>query len=149
MKKLNELLNKSQSVALNTKSEDGHPFSSYASFYYDGELIYVSIPSIALHIQNIEYSPKALVLFVEDAVSSKSVLERHKTTLECNAKSIDKNDVRFKEIMPKFENGALGILIGMQELTLYVLTPTSGEVTFGFGETYSVGGEKMNEIEGW
>ncbi|CAA6807164.1 MAG: Unknown protein, partial [uncultured Sulfurovum sp.] len=34
MENLSRFLRKSQSVAINTKGEDGHPFSSYASFYY-------------------------------------------------------------------------------------------------------------------
>lgn len=145
MTKLGELLEKSQNVALNTTSEEGHPFSSYASFYYDGELIYVSIPSIALHSENIKHKPKVLALFVEEA-SDKRVLERYKITLECDASQIDKEDGQFNEIMSKFESGALGILIGTQELNLYVLTPISGEITFGFGERYEIGGAKMNEL---
>ncbi len=147
MMKLSELLSTVQNVALNSQSEEGHPFSSYASFYYDGELVYVSIPAIALHVKNFETKPKVLALFVEDASSNKRVHERSKITLECDVKQINSDDDRFNEIMPKFETGALGILIGTQELRLYALTPTSGEVTFGLGETYVIAGEKINIIE--
>ncbi|CAA6812161.1 MAG: Unknown protein [uncultured Sulfurovum sp.] len=146
MQKLSELLSNSQSVALNTKDENGHPFSSYTSFYYDGEIIYVSLPSIVTHVGNLEYNPQALALFVEDASSNKRVLERCKTTLECEVRRIFSEDSKFNEIMPKFEEGAFGILLGTQELILYALTPSAGEVTFGLGDTYEVGGDKMNEL---
>lgn len=146
MTKLSELLDNCQNVALNTQDEQAHPFSSYASFYYDGEVIYVSIPSIALHVGNIESKARALALFVEASGVNKRMQERYKVTLECDVRYIGEEDERFKEIMPKFEKGALGILIGTEELRLYALTPTSGDVTFGVGETYAMGGEKMNEV---
>ena len=88
-----------------------------------------------------------MALFVEEGRSHKSILQRHKTTLECDVAMISKEDKKFKEIMPKFEGGTLDILIGIDGFNLYALTPTLGEVTFGLGETYSVGGEQMNEIE--
>jgi len=147
MQKLSDLLSKTQSVALNTQSEEGQAFSSYASFYYDGVLLYVSLPKVSNHVENIKNNPKILALFVEDTGASKSVLQRHKTTLECDVVLIAKEDEKFDEIMPKFEGGTLDILIGIDGFNLYALTPTAGEVTFGLGTTYSVGGEKMNEIE--
>jgi putative heme iron utilization protein len=143
MIKLSELLSTVQNVALNSQSEEGHPFSSYASFYYDGEVVYVFIPAIALHVENFATKPKVLVFFVEDASSNKRVHERSKVTLECDVSEINSDDIRFNEIMPKFETGALGILIGTQELRLYALTPTSGEVIFGLGETYSIDTKQM------
>ncbi|CAA6802011.1 MAG: Heme iron utilization protein [uncultured Sulfurovum sp.] len=148
MKKLSELLSQCQSVGLNTEDENNQSFSSYASFYYDGEVVYVSIPSISIHVTNIEEKPKMLALFIEAATPKKSALERFKATLECDVSKVSEEDSIFKEIMPRFEDGALGILIGTQELALYKLTPTSGEVTYGLGETYAVGGEKMNEVNG-
>lgn len=149
MGNLSSFLSKSQSVAINTKGEDGHPFSSYASFYYDGEVVYISVPSIVTHIENLKVNPKATLLFVEEKRSNKAMHECHKTTLECNVSRVDSESLKYKEVMPHFEDGALGILMGTSELVLYALTPTSGEITFGFDECYAIGGEKMNEVNLW
>jgi len=40
----------------------------------------------------------------------------------------------------------LTMLMGMNDFNLYALTPLYGEATFGFGEAYNIGGEKMNEL---
>lgn len=150
MENLSRFLRKSQSVAINTKGEDGHPFSSYASFYYDGEVVYISVPSIVTHVENLQANPKASLLFVEDKSSNRSTHERHRTTLECSVSRVENESSKYKEIMPNFEDGAFGILMGTSELVLYALTPTLGEITFGFGdETYALSGEKMNEVNLW
>lgn len=149
MENLNRFLRKSQSVAVNTKDEEGHPFSSYASFYYDGEVVYISVPSIVTHVKNLEVNPKASLLFVEEKASDRTAQERHRTTLECDVSRVDSESLQYKEIMSNFEEGAFGILMGTSTLILYALTPTSGEITFGFDDTYVVTGEKMNEVNLW
>lgn len=149
MGNLGSFLIKSQSVAINTKDEDGYPFSSYASFYYDGEVVYISLPSIVTHVGNLKVNPKASLLFVEDRTSNRGTKERHRTTLECDVVQVENESSRYKAIMALFGNGAFGILMGDSELLLYALTPTSGEVVFGFDETYALSGEKMNEVNLW
>ena len=38
------------------------------------------------------------------------------------------------------------MLMGMKDFNLYALKPMYGEATFGFGEAYNIGGEKMNQL---
>lgn len=149
MGNLSSFLSKSESVALNTKGEEGHPFSSYASFYYDGEVVYISMPTIVTHVENLEVNPKASLLFLEERSTARGSQERHRITLECTVSRVERERVKYKEVMAHFEDGALGILMGTSELVLYALTPTSGEITFGFNESYVLGGAKMNEVELW
>ena len=150
MKKLNELLEVFQSTVLGTQSDNGYPFSSYAPFYYDGEVVYVFLSNIATHAQNMQERPKASAFFVEDEVKSDNLFARRRISLQCDVEIISRDDARYEEVMPKFqarfEGDTLGVLMGMLDFNLYALTPIYGEATFGFGEAYNIGGEKMNEL---
>jgi putative heme iron utilization protein len=150
MKKLNELLEAFQSAVLGTQSENAYPFSSYAPFYYDGEVVYVFLSNIATHAQNMQERPKASAFFVDDEVKSENIFARRRISLQCDVQMINREDRVFDEIMKnfqaKFEGGTLAMLMGMQDFNLYALTPIYGEATFGFGEAYNIGGEKMNEL---
>jgi len=150
VKKLNELLTEFQSTVLGTQSENGYPFSSYAPFYYDGEVVYVFVSNIATHAQNMQEQPKASAFFVEDELKSENIFARRRISLQCDVEMISRENKRYEEVLPKFqarfEDGTLGMLMGMTDFNLYALTPIYGEATFGFGEAYNIGGEKMNEL---
>ena len=46
----------------------------------------------------------------------------------------------------RFGSEMIGMLRQMADFNLYALMPYSGEATFGFGEAYTIGGEKMDEL---
>lgn len=150
MKPLIDLLENYQSVILGSLSENGYPFSSYAPCYYDGEKIYIFISDIATHSKNIQNTGKASALFIEDEKQSNNIFARKRITLQCDVNIIQRDDTSFIPIMDafqsKYENNTLGMLMGMSDFNLYALTPIYGEATFGFGEAYNIGGEKMNTL---
>jgi len=150
MKTLTELLAGYQSVVLGTQSSNGYPFSSYAPFYYDGEHIYIFISNIATHAKNIQTTPRASALFIEDESKSENIFARKRISLQCDVTSLSRDDERFNMVMENFKDkfGApmIIMLMGMKDFNLYALRPIYGEATFGFGEAYQIGGEKMNEL---
>lgn len=150
MKLLIDLLENYQSVVLGSIAENGYPFSSYAPCYYDGENIYIFISDIATHSKNIKSTSKASAFFIEDETQSENIFARKRISLQCDVKMIAREDSSFTPIMDAFqakhEGGTLGMLMGMSDFNLYALTPIYGEATFGFGEAYNIGGEKMNQL---
>ncbi len=46
----------------------------------------------------------------------------------------------------KFDTALISMLMEMKDFNLYALKPVYGEATFGFGEAYHIGGEKMNML---
>ncbi len=150
MQKLNELLSDYQSVVLGTQGGNGYPFSSYAPFYYDGEEVYIFISDIATHAKNIQATQRASTLFIEDEGKSKNIFARKRISLQCDVTPIARDEERFKIVMEdfqeKFDSEMLTMLMGMKDFNLYALKPIYGEATFGFGEAYNIGGEKMNEL---
>jgi len=149
MKYLNELLEPFQTMILGTLAENGYPFSSYAPFYYDGEIIYVYLSNVATHTKNIQSSPKASSFFIEDESITKNMFKRKRISLQCDVTIIDREDDSYAHIMEAFvakQGSTLGIFMRMTDFNLYALKPIYGEATFDFGETYNIGGEKMNEL---
>ena len=150
MKLLIDLLENYQSVVLGSIGENGYPFSSYAPCYYDGEKIYIFISNIATHSKNLQNTGKASALFIEDEMKSDNIFARKRISLQCDVIMIPRDDSSFTSVMDsfqaKYEGGTLGMLMGMSDFNLYTLTPIYGEATFGFGEAYNVGGEKMNKL---
>ena len=150
MKELCELLSGYQSVVLGTQSDNGYPFSSYAPFYYDGEVVYIFISDIATHAKNIQTTLRASALFIEDESKSTNLFARKRISLQCDVTPISRDKERFKGVMEhfkdKFDTSLVTMLMGMKDFNLYALTPIYGEATFGFGEAYNIGGEKMNML---
>jgi len=138
-----------KSAVLGTLSENGYPFSSYAPFYYDGISLYIFISDIATHAKNMQQSAKASAFFIEDESKTQQIFARKRISLQCDVKSISKEDASFEPIMEAFvskQGETLTMLMGMKDFNLYKLTPIYGEATFGFGEAYNIGGEQMNEL---
>ena len=149
MKYLNELLEPFQTTVLGTIGNNSYPFSSYAPYYYDGEVVYVFISNIATHAQNIQAIPKASAFFIEDESITDNMFKRKRISLQCDVEKIAREEVRFETIMASFvekQGDTLTMLMGMKDFNLYALTPIYGEATFGFGEAYNIGGEKMNQL---
>jgi len=150
MKTLTELLAGYQSVVLGTQGSNGYPFSSYAPFYYDGEHIYIFISNIATHAKNIQTTPRASALFIEDESKNENIFARKRISLQCDVTYLSREDERFNTVMEhfkdKFDTSMVTMLMGMKDFNLYALRPIYGEATFGFGEAYQIGGEKMNEL---
>jgi len=149
MKYLTELLTPFQSTVLGTLGANGYPFSSYAPFYYDGEVVYVFLSDIATHAQNMQSIPKASAFFIEDESKTDNIFRRKRISLQCDVKIIAKNDDSYATIMETFvtkQGSTLNMLMGMADFNLYALRPIYGEATFGFGEAYNIGGEKMNQL---
>jgi len=146
MKELTELLLDFQSVILGTQGSNGYPFSSYAPFFYDGEIIYIFISDIATHSKNIHATPKASAIFIEDENKSANIFARKRISLQCDVTQISRKEERFNSVMKhfqdKFDASLVGMLMGMKDFNLYALKPIYGEATFGFGEAYNIGGEK-------
>ncbi len=150
MPTLTELLAEYQSVVLGTQGSNGYPFSSYTPFYYDGEQVYIFISDMATHAQNIQTSPRASALFIEDESRSENIFARKRISLQCDVTSVSREDERFDTVMKhfqhKFNAAMVTMLMGMKDFNLYALKPIYGEATFGFGKAYHIGGEKMNTL---
>ena len=139
-----------QSLSLGTLDEKDLPFSSYAPYVHVNHKFYIFISDVAKHAQNLQRTPKASLLFIEDESKTEQIFARKRISLQCSSIMISKEDESFNEAMnvfkEKFSEDMVSMLMGMQDFNLYELSTDYGEATFGFGEAYNIGGEYMEEF---
>ncbi len=139
-----------QSLSLGTLDEKGLPFSSYAPFVHVNHKFYIFISNVAKHAQNLQRTPKASLLFIEDESKTQQIFARRRISLQVTSTMISREDKIFDEVMDvfkaKFSTEMVSMLMGMQDFNLYELSTDYGEATFGFGEAYNIGGEYMEEL---
>lgn len=126
------------------------PFSSYAPFIYENNRFYIYISDIATHAKNIQLNPHAALFFIEDESQSENLFARKRISLQCDSVKITRNSEKFEKTLAlfgkKFDTSIVEMLKKMTDFNLYELKVTSGEATFGFGEAYLIGGDKMDEL---
>lgn len=139
-----------KSVVIATLREEGHPFSSYAPFVRYNDRFYVFISDIATHAQNLRRDGRAALFFIEDESQSANVFARKRISLQCDAELIPRDAPLFAPVMAaftqKFGDATVSMLLKMADFNLFGFSTRSGEATFGFGEAYRVGGEKMEQL---
>ena len=139
-----------KSAVIGTLDAQSRPFSSYAPFVYDGHTFYIYISDIATHAKNLQANPNASLFFIEDESKTENIFARKRISLQCSVQKIARDAERFEGVLAlfeqKFDAGTVGMLRQMADFNLYELEVTGGEATFGFGEAYTVGGEKMDTL---
>lgn len=139
-----------RSVVIGSIDEQGSAFSSYAPFVLYEETYYLFLSDIARHAANLRRTGNASLLFIEDESTCSNIFARKRIVLQCEVTLIPREEKAFPEAMrmfeQKFDASMMAMLLGMQDFNLYALRPLSGEATFGFGEAYKVGGEKMQSL---
>ncbi|HIC43358.1 MAG TPA: heme iron utilization protein [Sulfurimonas sp.] len=139
-----------QSVVIGTLDEKALPFSSYAPFVYMNQRSYIFISNVAKHAVNLQRTPKASLLFIEDESKSEQIFARKRISLQCSSTLIPKDVEKFETVMNsfkiKFSEDMVSMLMGMQDFNLYELKTDYGEATYGFGEAYNIGGEFMEDL---
>jgi len=139
-----------QSTVIGTLDEEGLPFGSYAPFVHTNHKFYIFISNVAKHAVNLQRTPKASLVFIEDEAKAEQIFARKRVSLQCSSKMIRREDEQFSEVMnvfkTKFSQEMVEMLMGMNDFNLYELTTEYGEATFGFGEAYNIGGEFMEEF---
>jgi len=145
---LTELINQHKSVNIGSISTNGYPFGSYAPFVYIEHKIYIFIASIATHTKNLTSNPKSSLLFIEDEESCNNVFARKRVTMQCDCIKYlsQKSEQIMKAFREKFDENIINMLDGTHDFSLFEFTPIYGEVTLGFGKSYLIGGENMNEL---
>jgi putative heme iron utilization protein len=137
-----------QSVTIGSLSKNGYPFSSYAPFVYIDDKVYIFIASIATHSKNLTSNPKSSLFFIEDEGKCDNIFARKRVTLQCDCSKYSGNNS--EKIMnlfrDKFDKSMINMLDDTHDFALFEFAPIYGEVTLGFGKSYLVSGDSMNEL---
>ncbi len=147
--KIEELLEKSQSLILGTIDENGNPLASYAPFVCVDGSFQILVSFMAKHTKNLRDRKKASVMFIEDESATKQVYARDRLTLDCEAEQIEQGTEswnRSVEVLKERHGKIVDMLSELNDFILVDLKPVKGSYVNGFGSAYSVNADlSINE----
>ena len=87
---------------------------------------------------------------IEDESTTSNIFARKRISLQCHVKKLDCSNALSQEIInkfnEKFDPTMVTMLLQLPDFHFYALTPVKGEAVFGFGKSYILGGEKLDEL---
>ncbi|MGJ5672535.1 MAG: HugZ family protein [Nostochopsis sp.] len=146
------LIQKPQSVIIATANGQGIPNASYTPFVIDEfKNIYIYISGLSTHTQNLVVNPHASVMLIEDEDKTEQIFARRRLTFECIATLIERDSDTWHEIMNNFHDRfgeIMEVLSSLQDFRMFKLTPKEGRFVIGFGATYFINGDDLNQLKG-
>jgi len=144
-----------QSVLLSTQGENGDPHGGYAPFVFDDAeetehhlIIFVS--QLALHTRDLLSQPSASAMLIADESASDQIFARTRVSYQCVAEVIQKDAVRYDpllDLMQSRHGKMMGLLRTLPDFVLFRLKPLRGQFVMGFGQAFSLTGEKLNQFD--
>lgn len=131
-----------RTVILATVSPAGEPEASVAgaALAADGSfLIFVS--GLAAHTRHLLATGRASVLLAEDEAATAQPLARRRLSFPCAAVAIPRSDPAYtpgQQLLRERLGPAFDLVSGLGDFELIRLTPRTGRLVAGFGETYEV-----------
>lgn len=152
---LSSLKKNMQSVLLSTLGEEGDPHSGYTPFIFDNTeatdhhlIIFVS--QLALHTRDLLATKKVSAMLIADESASDQIFARTRVSYQCEAEVIEKQSDRHKELLDAMQlthGKMIGLLRTLPDFVLFRLKPLRGQFVMGFGQAFSLSGEKLNQFE--
>ena len=140
-----------KSVILSSVNKDGSPHASYAPFVRDFEgRFYIFVSDLAKHTQNILTNNRVSILFIQNEEETAQPFARQRLTFDCVTELIERDEVIWKNTMSIFVQKFgkfMETLMSLADFALIKIKPSSGIYVKGFGDTYSIKGDNLDQIE--
>lgn len=145
-----EFIHSRKSLMLSTVKEDGSPYASYAPFAIGDECFYVLLSEIAIHATNLQHTPLASVLIIQDEDAADELFARIRVNYAVSAEHIEFESELWDHgigVLAERHGKRINDLSQLADFKLFKLKPTGGRFVKGFGRAYSLeGGTLSSEI---
>ena len=142
-----DFLNGFDSLCMSTVDKEGWPLISYAPFVVDdNRSFYVFLSDLAKHTSYLRESGKASVMYIEDENATAQIFARTSVTFQCDVIEMTRSSKSAEGMLSEMEDRFGELLITLRSLSdfhLFHLSPNNGTFVMGFGQAYSISGEKM------
>ncbi|MDB9525497.1 pyridoxamine 5'-phosphate oxidase family protein [Oscillatoria sp. CS-180] len=142
--------NRVQSLMLSTISSEGQPQASYTPFVMERDrTVFIFVSGLSSHTQNLQTTPKAGILFIEDESQAKQVFARQRLMYDCSAELIERHDPQWTTWADKFKlrfGNLIDMLRQLPDFQIFKLTPQAGRFVVGFGAAYEVDPTNLDRL---
>lgn len=135
-----------KSLQLATMNEDKTPYASYAPFALGDECLYVLLSEIAVHAKNLQHSPNASVLIIQDEDNSDELFARLRVHYSVQAEQLELNSedgIVGINMLAARHGERINVLSELSDFKLFKLTPESGLFIKGFGRAFQINGHSL------
>jgi putative heme iron utilization protein len=149
-KSIGKLIDSLKSVQLATINKQAEAEISYTPFVLHDSHYYIFISELATHTENIMLNQKLSILFIEDERSSQNIFKRKRMSLKCTSKEISRDSDRWHQTMQAFQTrqgNTVKLLQTLPDFHLFELSPSQGTFIQGFGQAFSLSGERLQTIK--
>lgn len=147
VREIMEFVGGRESLHISSLQPDGVPYASYAPFALGDECFYVLLSEIALHAVNLQHSPIASVLLIEDEASAKELFARVRLSYRVEARMVARESsewTRGIDILTKRLGRRPSSLSELEDFKLFRLEPRGGRYVKNFGRAYSIVGNTLS-----
>lgn len=135
-----------QTLQLATVDAAGKPNVSYAPFAMLDDGYYVLISQIAKHARNLLENPQVSLMMIEDESLSKTLYARKRLTFEADVTVVERTTDKWQDAIAALKarfGDIVDGLSGLEDFTLFRLSPTQGLFVKGFGQAFQVSGDDL------
>jgi hypothetical protein len=131
-----------QSLMLSTVNAAGQPQASYAPFVVGSDrAFYIFVSGLSSHTQNLQATPQAGILLIEDEAQANQMFARQRLMYECSVNLVERQNPEWTVWADRFK-ARFGALVDMlrqlPDFQIFRLCPQSGRFVLGFGAAYEV-----------
>ena len=150
-KRYEEFIKDFRSLCFSSVDSRGLPQIGYAPFAEDEQRqFFVYLSDLASHTSALRESQKASVLLIEDEAHAREVFARKRIIFQCTANQVPRGSdlwLSHLENLKERFGDLVSTLQTFSDFHLFHLQPQSGTFITGFGQAYSITGERMDRLE--
>ena len=150
-KRYEEFIKDFRSLCFSSVDSKGWPQIGYAPFSEDEKRhFFVYLSDLASHTTALRESQKASVLLIEDEAHAREIFARKRIIFQCSVHQVPRESNLWLSRMENLKERSGDLVSTLQTLSdfhLFRLHPQSGTFITGFGQAYSITGERMDRLE--
>ncbi|WP_204140357.1 HugZ family protein [Halomicronema sp. CCY15110] len=139
-----------QSLMLSTVTPEGQPQASYTPFVMRGDrTFYIFVSGLSSHTQNLQKTPQAGILLIEDEAKTQQIFARRRLMYDCAVTLIERHDPQWATLADLFKRrfgNLIDMLRQLPDFQIFQLVPSGGRFVVGFGAAYEVNPENLEQL---
>jgi putative heme iron utilization protein len=139
-----------QSLMLSTVTPTGQPQASYTPFVMGRDrTFYIFVSGLSSHTQNLQKTPQAGILLIEDEAQAQQIFARRRLMYDCDVTLIERHEPAWATLADQFKQrfgNLVDMLRQLPDFQIFQLVPTGGRFVVGFGAAYEVNPDNLEQL---